>query len=118
MVTSFKWDDGEIQRGIKRLDSQTDRAVKALTEFHATRGEGYMKSTAPWTDRTGAARSGLFTITEFPGASYIIVFAHTVHYGIWLEIANSGNYQVIMPSVRKIGNDLMRDLHKLFRRLK
>jgi len=40
-----------------------------------------------------------------------------MHYGIWLEVANSGDYQVILPSVRKIGEDMMRQLDGLFGRL-
>lgn len=116
--TSFSWDAGRIRKNIIELDGEIDRAIKALCGYHSSHGEIYAKTNAPWTDRTGAARTGLFTETVFPGKSYIIVFAHTVEYGIWLEVANSGDYQIIMPSVRKVGRDVMQDLDGLMKRLK
>lgn len=115
--TSFTYTGGNIQRNIRELEGKTEGAIRALCEYHATRGEAHMKTNAPWTDRTGAARNGLFTRTEFPRNQYIIIFAHSVHYGIWLEVANSGEYQIILPTVRHTGRQLMADLHKLYGRL-
>jgi len=113
----FTWDSGQLSRRLKQLPPEVDRAVRVVAGFQATRAEAHMKTTAPWTDRTGAARSGLFTLTRFTPHQYLIILAHSMHYGIWLEVANSGDYQVILPSVRKIGEDMMRQLDGLFGRL-
>lgn len=76
-----------------------------------------MKINAPWTDRTGAARTGLHTNGGKSGGGWEIVFAHAVHYGIWLEVKYSGRDQIIMPSVRHTGRELMQDLQGLMGRL-
>ena len=110
-------DMGEIRVNIEKLDAKLDEAVNAVMHYHAASGVGYMKQNAPWTDRTGAARSGLFTIPEHAPGRHTIIFAHSVPYGIWLEVKNSGRYEIIMPSVRKIGHDVMASLNHVMRKL-
>lgn len=111
---SFRWNSGQIGRNLNRLDSLVDRRLDAIFESQAQRGEAHMKTTAPWTDRTGAARNGLYTSYQKTRENRQITFSHSVAYGIWLEIANSGEYQVIMPSVRVIGRETMQQLRDLF----
>lgn len=111
---SFRWDSGQIGRNLVRLDQHVDRKLDAIFESQAQRGEAHMKTTAPWTDQTGAARNGLYTRYDKSGSTREILFAHSVAYGIWLEIANSGDYQVILPTLRVIGRDTMQQLQDLF----
>src|SRR4051812_496159 len=48
--------------------------------------EDWMKTNAPWSDRTTDARAGLTaSAIEHPTHPYIVVY-HTVPYGVWLEI--------------------------------
>lgn len=125
----FKHDLGEIKKNLKELPVKVDAIIDAVVDRRAIAGTAAMKTNAPWTDRTGAARSGLHTVVNgadvqtFFGRMFFrdpkgkrrsIIFSHTVHYGIWLEIANSGRYQVIMPTVREQGNILMSELEDLF----
>lgn len=118
MGAKFVYKGGELERNVKILEHRTKTAIRMVVEVNATRGEGYLKTQAPWTDQTGAARSGMFTLTHHEEDRHTILFAHSVHYGIWLEVKNSGEYEVIMPVVRQTGDELMADLDKLFRRLK
>jgi hypothetical protein len=73
-----------------------------------------MKLQAPWHDNTTNARNGLFTATEHLGDDYSsehhILFSHGVDYGIWLEVANNGKWQIIMPTLKSVGDDLMKGL--------
>lgn len=105
---TFK-DDG-LEANLRGYSDEVDRAIKFIMEYHATAGQAKMKEDAPWTDRTSAARNGLFTVTEFGRGHYRIVFAHSVHYGIWLEVKFSGRDAVIMPTVISQGRELMKDL--------
>lgn len=107
----FEFDGRRLRHNLKNLPAHVDRGIDAAVERAATKGEMYLKNDAPWTDRTGAARSGLHTRVE---GKREIIFSHTVDYGIWLEIKNSGKYEVILPTVRKTGNELMRDLNGIF----
>jgi hypothetical protein len=110
----FKWDGRQVSRNLSQLDDKIERRIDTVFEFQTARGAAQMKLNAPWTDQTGAARNGLFTEFSKSGSTREILFSHSVAYGIWLEIANSGDYQVIMPTVRVIGRDTMKQLQDLF----
>jgi hypothetical protein len=84
-----------------------------------------MKHKAPWTDRTGAARSGLVSVAEHSGTAAMtggatgfsqhkITMAHGVDYGIWLEIAHLGKYQIIMPTLVATAQELMKAFSGMF----
>lgn len=94
-----------------RYEEQLDRALIDA----AAAGEAYMKANAPWRDDTGnrkdrvpgAARAGLFAVANVDGSHKVITFSHGVDYGIWLEIKHSGRHEIIMPSIKHIGQELM-----------
>lgn len=114
---SFTFDDRRMRQKVQSMDSRVNQAIGAVVDYHGLLGEGAMRSNAVWTDRTGAARSSLSTDVEHSGSKHTITFAHGVHYGIWLEIANSGRYQVIMPTIREVGPMLMNNLRGLLSRI-
>jgi hypothetical protein len=55
---------------------------------------------APWTDQTGNARNGLKAKAGKDVEGVHIFLFHRVSYGIWLEVAHEGRYQIIMPTLR------------------
>ena len=61
--------------------------------------EGYAKSHAPWTDRTGHARQSLHGGVDIQDDQQVLYLSHGVEYGIWLEIAHGGNYAIVGPTV-------------------
>jgi HK97 gp10 family phage protein len=76
----------------------------------------YMRSNAPWTDRTTAARNGLDSNARVTGAGRVTLSAfHTVPYGGFLETGTSkmNAYPILRPAleahypeVRKIMDDI------------
>ena len=99
-------DTTEMLGRLDRLERQTPRALKAIFGRQASITTGQMKANAPWTDRTSAARSGLLCTDISQGDQYGLILAHAVSYGIWLEIANHGRYQIILPSLRMAMREL------------
>jgi hypothetical protein len=99
---SWRWRDS-LTPNLRTVDPRIKAGIVAAQHSMAPRAEAYMRSTAPWTDRTGAARSGLSARAETRGDEYPIILAHGVDYGIWLEIAHSGAYAVIIPSIPVLG---------------
>ena len=95
-----------ITRSLAVLDKKTERALTAAFDFQASRSTAWMKSNAPWTDRTTAARSGLHASASHSPGRFELVLAHAVSYGIWLEVANSGKYQIILPALRQASREL------------
>lgn len=96
----------------KAIDAH-DRKVKRVVAGQFLRAEqeapAFMKLNAPWTDRTGNARAGLFADVkiENQGEAFELLFAHTMFYGIFLEARFSGKFAIIMPTVNYFGGLLM-----------
>lgn len=107
----------EMADQAERVKSEYERKLDDAIIGAAIDGEAYMKEHAPWNDSTGnrkdrvpgAARAGLFTVPDIEGATKEIVFSHGVDYGIWLETKHSGKDEVIMPSVKAVGEKLMQE---------
>lgn len=77
-------------------------AVRAVAEYIAQKIQGEARQNAPWTDRTGNARSGLFSVVEAASRDLVHIYlshGHTVYYGIFLELSRGGRYKIIMPTI-------------------
>lgn len=107
----FKLSTLQLRKNVRELGPKIERRVNATMLFGAAKGMAYMKENAPWTDRTTNARNGLHTQPYVADKSKTITFSHTMNYGIWLEVANNGKYQIIMPSVLHTGKQIMRSLN-------
>ena len=115
---SFEYDDKTLRTNIRRLDKRMESAIDATMDYEAAYATGQLKMRAPWTDRTGAARAGLLAVANKLGpGSHELIMSYSVHYGIWLEIANSGQYAVIGPFMPVLGRKIMHDLEHLIERL-
>lgn len=109
------YNDKELRRNLQDVEARYDEMFRFIVDYHAVQGVADMKTNAPWTDRTSAARNGLFTVTEHSPGHYTIIFSHTVHYGFWLEVKFSGRDAIIMPTVQSRGHALMEDIRKRLR---
>lgn len=116
-------------------------AVQAVATRWGQSIQDASRQNAPWFDRTGNARSGLFfavdgfglgTITgevtpEAMGEksdvgiesgdkdTLIVTLGHTVYYGKFLELSNGGRYAVVMSTIEANLGNLENMLHELFR---
>lgn len=110
-----EWDDQALRRRIERTPQRIDAALAAIINRHSPLAETWMKQHAPWTDRTGNARQGLHaTPVRQRYEFYMIVLAHAVSYGIWLEVANSSRYEIIKPALNSQGDAVMRSVANVF----
>jgi hypothetical protein len=111
-------DFSELERNLQELDRKTRRGFDAAFAFQASRSLGEMKTQAPWTDRTGAARAGLNTNSGKEGPdTWVLTLAHGVSYGIWLELANSGTYAIVVPHLSQAARELAQLLKGMWGRL-
>jgi hypothetical protein len=107
---SATWDTRELEEKLRRIGSDVDNQIDRIFDYNAAWGTTWMKLNAPWTDDTGAARSSLIAVAASRGSSHEITVAHGVHYGIWLEVANSGRFQILNPAMRAIGTNVMKSM--------
>jgi hypothetical protein len=111
--TGVVWITNPIPGRLQGTAISLRNAVWLAMQFNATEGQNYMRSNAPWNDRTGNARQGLFGRAFKDGKGYTIVYYHTVSYGIFLERRWSGKYQIIAPTVEVMGPKVMSDFNHI-----
>lgn len=101
---------GDLKKNLKTFDEHLNHDIAAVFDLNAGWGTTWMKINAPWTDDTGAARSGLTATPSRMGSTHELLLAYSVNYGIWLEVANSGRFQILGPAMRVIGDKILSDL--------
>ncbi len=91
----------ELGRSVQVYGKRLIQALHLLADHFAAVLESYAKQTAPWTDRSGAARQGLAGLAVKAATGVTIILAYSVSYGIFLELKNAGKYAVIIPTLEK-----------------
>jgi hypothetical protein len=106
----------ELQLNVSHLDEYVDRATRGLMSYWSGRVGAAARTGAPWTDRTSNARNGLQNGSGKQGDTYFIVLAHSVPYGVWLEVRWSGRYSVILPTLSMYGPRVMSAFNRILQR--
>jgi hypothetical protein len=106
------WSPGPevIALRIAALPEVVEAGLARVLASAAAEGEARMKSGAPWTDRTGAARSSLSGDSQVGGGQAVVTLSHGVYYGIWLEVSNQGRYAIVRPTVPRVAAGIGRAL--------
>lgn len=107
-----------------KLGGATQKAhfyLSRTTEYYSFHAETYAKSKAPWTDRTGNARSGLSSAwsgyLNSSGARFEIDIFHRVPYGIWLEVKYNGKFSIINKTVQIEGNKFFKTANQVMAKM-
>lgn len=90
-------------------------AVVRLAEEWTSRLLAEMRQTAPWTDRTGAARRSLIGRVRRIAAGAVLILGHGVSYGIYLERRWAGRYAIVIPTIQRNLAAIMASLQQLVR---
>lgn len=110
------WESADPKTVLVRLTDRYTAQLVALAilvfQRRAPEIETWMKVNAPWTDRTGNARQRLFTRVVASPEEVMLVMAHGVEYGIYLETGNLGAYAIVGPAVRAFAPIVMADLRR------
>ncbi len=108
----------ELATAIERYGDRVLTTVAAIAQYAATQMQNDAKANATWTDRTGNARTGLFGTSEADFAAKVVTIylSHGVglDYTVFLELANSGKYGVIMRTMQNHYEPLMQMLREAF----
>jgi len=97
----------------KNLDSYGIKVIKAMLLVGEKNGQAmqnYARKNAPWTDRTGNARAGLFYVVKQEPGRVVIYLCHSMEYGIYLELAHGGQFEVIWPTILLALERIRKDL--------
>ena len=115
----FKWQVPPDEALVELVDAYATAVhtgVYTICQRYQPTVEAWMKSNAPWTDRTGNARQTLHTeVEEVVNQMVSIILAHGVDYGKYLELSNGGVYSVISPALDYFAPKIWADVQALFR---
>ncbi len=103
----------EVQRNLDAWAKRQRGAVVTLAKTWAGKLEGRAKRNAPWTDRTSNARNGLFGSTAIEGNQVFIRVAHSMEYGVFLELGYDGRFAILKPTI----NGAAAEIEGSYRRL-
>lgn len=110
----IKWDirPGRVIEWLAEVRAaQIERQVRRVAERNAKQIEAWMKSNAPWTDRTGQARATLRSeVLEVTGRGALILLRYGVEYGVYLETVSGGSFAIIGPALDRWAPVIWRDL--------
>jgi len=99
-LSGFFFRDTSLAVGLAEADIEVVKQMEEVMLAVATRSLEYAKANAPWTDRTGDARRGLDVAVDNDGNAITLQLFHTVDYGLWLEVIQSGRFAIIMPTLQ------------------
>ena len=107
MATSgFTWDakpSDLFEREVAKYADTIRKELDNLAFAWQSVIEDYMKINAPWKDRSSNARQGLNVTIEKSKDRTELILAHGVEYGIYLELAHSGVWAIINPTLDLFG---------------
>lgn len=116
-MSSNQISTAQLERGVDELPRKIRSQIMAVLAHHADIAEAQMKSNAPWNDQTGNARQGLSAKEVESVDAFHLVLYHSMPYGIWLEVRWSGRYAIILPTVSKLGPQVMQAVRGLMGRM-
>lgn len=119
MSTKFTINSKVMEDNLAKFDGRARKVIDATMKYQAAKSEAWMRTNAPWTDRTTNARNGLFgmVIDDIGENVWLLVLSHSVSYGIWLEVRNNGQYAIVRPAFLKAQRELMKRLSRIFEKM-
>lgn len=102
------------------------RGVHGVMQRYSAEIAAYMKTQAPWTDRSGSARQALYTEVNPPSPAEVmemieLIMAHGVIHGWYLEgfkpdgtpMIRPSRFQIIEPTLDHFGPRIWADIQKV-----
>lgn len=115
--SGFKWDTSKF-KSPSHMEDKLRRSLFGICKYWDGPVETHMNTKAPWTDRTGNARSGLAAqAVKEDDNVYSIIMTYSVNYGIFLEVCNDRKYAILVPTLLLYGPKVIGMTEKLLGRL-
>lgn len=116
----IRWEipPSELAKAIEKYGDQFMEALYGLAERSGVKIQNEMRINASWTDRTGQARGNLFGVIERPRHKKWLVRIYAVHgvpYGVFLELRYGGRYAIIIPTLLRLGPQIIKDVQAMIK---
>jgi len=93
---------GNVLGNLNKWAQMKRTGLEGLGKVSAQNMQNYARTNKRWKDITGNARAGLNGGSFWQNPFMLMVFiAHSMEYGIYLELANDGKYDILQPTVNQ-----------------
>ena len=106
-------DLGQVKANMGKLSGAIAEKAKAVVDRNFIEMENFAKSNASWTDRTGNARRSIKKVDKSDRTAILYYLIIGVNYGVWLEIAHQGKFQILRPTMTIFEPKLQKELKKI-----
>lgn len=101
---------------LKGCEEHMRKALLALGKQKALEMEAYAKQNAPWENQSGHARQGLFGEAIEDDGKLKVRIAHTMEYGVYLELSRKGRRPILEPTAQKFAPEFFEAAEELVNR--
>lgn len=105
-----------VLKGMAEHQIKVQKGVELYARTSAKKLEKEAKNKAPWTDRTGLARSTITGDAEMRGNKAVISLSGNMDYSIFLEEARGGKYAVLKPTIDSNEQEILEGLSIILER--
>jgi len=113
-ASSFVWEYNDIAKNLAEFTPKMRANAAVIVDREADLATANMKSNAPWTDRTGNARSTLATDVKHRADADEMILHGGMPYQVYLETMQAGRFAAIVPETRHRGPHVMAQMTQLF----
>ena len=101
MRFNAEWDKSKFGEGFVGMTKRMRQIMPLYFHNFSRQVEAFMKSNAPWTDRTGEARRSLSMSFHKEGDVYVSEGGQGVWYGVYIENNYGSKYSILKPTFYK-----------------
>lgn len=114
---TIKWSGNrQMLENVTGYGQRIHQAIRQVADYFQPVLETWAKENAVWTDRSANARQNLHTWVEDVSKDTVTLWlSHGVEYGLWLEVAHQGRYQIIWPAIQVHLEPVRKMLEGIFR---
>lgn len=98
--------DGKLRSRLRQIERTMPQTLAKSIQPIVQGTVEFARAQAPWTDRTGAARRGLYSDVEVQGSRVMVETGHGVDYGIDLERRGLG---ILEPALHYMKSRIAKD---------
>jgi hypothetical protein len=105
----------QVLANLHKWEQQKKAGCTGVARVTSANMQNYARERAPWINQTGNARQGLHGGSFWDNYFLFAYIAHAVEYGVYLELANSGNYAILEETANKFKDEFYKSIEIIMR---
>ena len=104
----------EVLKNLAKWATEKRAGCEAVSRVTAANMQNFARLNRPWKDQTGNARAGLNGGAYWETMEILKIYiAHSMSYGVYLELANDGKYEILSPTIKEFQDKWYNGIKKI-----